>query len=100
MPAYFIGKIQVTDPACYAEYMKATPEVIARYGGRFVVRGGKCVTLEGPEVTERVVIIEFPTLAAAQDFFNSEDYQKAKTLREGAAIAQFFAVEGIAVPVG
>ena len=47
---------------------------------------------------ERVVILEFPTLDAAKGFFQSEEYQKAKTFREGAAVAQFLAVDGV-VPV-
>ena len=96
MPAYFIGKVQVTDWARYSEYIKATPSIIAQFGGRFIARGGECVTLEGPEETGRVVIIEFPTLAAAKAFFQSEEYSQAKKLREGAAIAQFIAVDGVA----
>jgi len=95
MPAYFIGKVKVTDPVRYAEYIKATPPVIAKFGGRFIARGGERITLEGPEVTERMVIIEFPSVAAAQDFYNSPEYAKAKALREGAAEAQFVVVDGV-----
>ena len=95
MSAYIIGRVQITDPARYAEYMRATPAVIAQFGGRFIARGGECVTLEGPEVTERVVILEFPTMAAAKGFFHSNEYRQAKLLREGAAVAQFLALEGI-----
>ena len=95
MPAYIIGRVQVTDWERYAEYMKLTPAIIAQHGGRFIARGGESVTLEGPEVTERVVILEFPTFAAAQQFFHSDEYRHAKTLREGAAIAQFFAMDGL-----
>lgn len=95
MPGYIIGRVQITDRAQYAEYMKLTPGIIAAFGGRFIARGGECVTLEGPEETGRVVIIEFPTFAAAQDFYHSEPYRQAKLLREGAAVAQFIAVDGV-----
>lgn len=95
MPAYIIGRVQVTDWPQYTEYMKLTPGIIAQYGGRFIARGGESVTLEGPEETDRVVILEFPTFAAAQQFFHSEEYRHAKTLREGAAVAQFFAIDGV-----
>ncbi len=98
MAAYIIGRVQVTDWPRYAEYMKQTPGIIAQYGGRFIARGGESMTLEGPEETDRVVILEFPTFAAAKQFFHSEEYQSARTLREGAAVAQFFAIDG--VPVG
>lgn len=52
------------------------------------------VTLEGPEVTERVVVIEFPTLERVKEFYHSEDYQQVKKLREGAATTSFIAIEG------
>ena len=98
MAAYIIGRVQVTDWPRYSEYMKLMPGIIAQYGGRFIARGGESVTLEGPEETHRVVILEFPTFTAAQQFFHSEEYQHAKAVREGAALAQFFAIDG--VPVG
>lgn len=78
----------------YSEYMKLTPGVIAKFGGRFIARGGESVTLEGPEEANRVVLIEFPTLAAAKDFYRSEEYRETKVLREGAATAQFLAIDG------
>lgn len=97
MAAYIIGRVEVTDWTRYAEYMKLTPGIIAQYGGRFVARGGESMTLEGPQETNRVVILEFPTYEAAQQFFYSKEYAHAKTLREGAANAQFFAIDGVPV---
>jgi uncharacterized protein (DUF1330 family) len=96
MPAYIIGRIQVTDKTRYTEYTKATPAIIAKFGGHFIARGGESVTLEGPEETRRVVIIEFPTLNDAKAFFHSEEYAETKKLRDGAAVAQFFAIDGVA----
>ena len=58
MSAYLIGQIQVTDLERYKEYMKASPGVNEKFGGRFIVRGGERVTLEGPEETRRIVVIE------------------------------------------
>ncbi|NIS14954.1 DUF1330 domain-containing protein, partial [Candidatus Saccharibacteria bacterium] len=49
MPAYMIARVNVTDWDQYSEYMKVTPGIIAKYDGRFIVRGGEMVTLEGPE---------------------------------------------------
>jgi uncharacterized protein (DUF1330 family) len=95
MAAYIIGRVQVTDWTRYSEYMKLTPGIIAQHGGRFIARGGESVTLEGPEETHRVVILEFPTFAAAHQFFHSEEYQHARSVREGAAVANFFAIDGV-----
>jgi uncharacterized protein (DUF1330 family) len=94
MPAYLIARVDVTDWPRYREYMKATPGAIARYGGKFLVRGSEVVTLEGPPETRRIVIIEFSSLDQAKAFYNSPEYAAARKLRAGAAIGQFLAVDG------
>jgi uncharacterized protein (DUF1330 family) len=94
MPAYVIATVEVTDWDRYREYMKMTPGVIAKFGGRFIARGGEKVTLEGPEETRRVVLIEFPDLAAAKKFYASPEYAAAIRVREGAAQMQLLALEG------
>lgn len=90
-----IARINVTDWDRYNEYIKVTPGIIAKYEGRFIVRGGEMVTLEGPEEKWRIVVVEFPDLQRAKDFYNSADYTDARKIREGAALAQFVAVEGL-----
>ena len=59
-----------------------------------IVRGGATETLEGPEETRRIVIIEFPSMEQAKAFYTSSDYQKAKALRDGAGEGQFIVVDG------
>lgn len=95
MAAYIIARINVTDWEQYREYTKATPDAIAQFGGKFIVRGGEVTTLEGPEETHRVVLLEFPTFDQAQAFYVSPAYQNAKKLREGAATGQFLLVDGL-----
>jgi uncharacterized protein (DUF1330 family) len=94
MAAYIIARVDVTDWERYREYTKATPEVIARYGGKFIIRGGEIVTLEGEPDRRRLVVIEFPTLERAQEFFHSPEYTRVKALRAGASVGQFLAVQG------
>ena len=95
MPAYIIARVEVTDWARYREYTRETPAAIARYGGKFIVRGGDLTVLEGEPETRRLVIIEFPTLEQAKTFYHSAEYTRVKALRAGAAIGQFLAVEGV-----
>jgi uncharacterized protein (DUF1330 family) len=95
MPAYIIARVEVTDWERYREYTTATPEAVTRYGGRFIVRGGRIVTLEGEPENRRLVVIEFPSLERAKEFFNSPEYSKVKRLRAGAAVGQFLAIDGI-----
>ena len=94
MSAYLLAQINVTDMDQYKEYTKLTPAIVEKFGGKFVVRGGEKVTLEGPEETRRVVLLEFPDYEAVQNFYNSEEYQAAIAVRAGAAEAQFIALDG------
>ena len=95
MAAYIIAFIEVTDAERYEQYKKLTPGAIARYGGKFVVRGGEKVTLEGPKENRRVVVLEFPTFEQARTFYDSPEYRHAKSFREGAAEASFILVDGV-----
>ncbi len=92
--AYIVARVDVRDWEAYREYMRHTPRVIQKFGGRFIARGGAMVTLEGPEETLRVVLIEFPSLEQAKAFYKSPEYARTKRLREGGGEAQFVAVEG------
>lgn len=94
MTAYMIARINVTDMAQYQEYIKLTPTIVEQFGGKFIVRGGDVLTLEGDVETRRVVVVEFPSKQAAQDFYNSEAYQAAINVRKDAAEAQFIVVDG------
>lgn len=95
MPAYIIVRLKIDAPEQLKAYQAATPSIIAKYSGRFVAQGGQVVTLEGPAETRRIVIIEFPSLADAQAFYHSPEYNAAGKLRKGIAVAEFVAVEGM-----
>jgi len=94
MPAYLIARVSVSDPQQYKQYTDRTPGVIAKFGGKFIVRGGQIVNLEGPPESGRIVVIEFPSLEHVQAFYRSEEYQQIKKLRAGAATGSLIAVEG------
>jgi uncharacterized protein (DUF1330 family) len=94
VPAYVIYEGQVTDPERYEEYKKkAAPSIIAA-GGRYVVRGGDVRVLEGDAPAGRTVILEFPTKQAAIDWYDGADYTAIRKLREGAAQARLYVVDG------
>ncbi len=95
MSAYMIARVRVTDPQRYKAYVEASTPLAARFGGRFVARGGKVHTLEGPDEGRRLVVIEFPDAEKAKAWFASEEYQAARKLRLGAAEAEFLVVEGV-----
>ena len=95
MAAYVIADVTVTDPAAMDEYRKQVPATIAKYGGRFVVRGGAHQIREGDWKPNRLVVIEFPTLDAARRWYDSEEYREPKALRIKAGRTNLVLVEGV-----
>jgi uncharacterized protein (DUF1330 family) len=79
--AYVIAILEVTDPVAYERYKAAAPATIAAAGGRYVARGGEITVLEGAHDGRRVVLLEFPTVAAAKGWYDGEAYREAKRLR-------------------
>ena len=95
MPAYLIVETDIHDPEQYELYKAASPGAVAAGGGRFLVRGGELAVLEGDWQPKRLVVLEFESLEAAKRFYESEQYQEAKRLRDGAADLRMVAVEGV-----
>jgi uncharacterized protein (DUF1330 family) len=95
MSAYVLVDCDVTDPMRYEEYRKLAPAAIAKYGGRYLVRGGATKVLEGTWQPKRVVVLEFPDVAAVQRFYDSPEYHAARTVRADAATMNLVVVEGI-----
>ena len=95
MAAYLIGRVSTDNSTLLSGYQAAVPEIIKKYRGRFIARGGTTITLEGPIEPRRIVIIEFPELSDAQEFYHSHEYTTARNLREGIAVVEFIVVDGI-----
>ena len=94
MSAYVIADVTVTDPVTMEEYRKHVPATLAKYGGRFLVRGGAHQTLEGTWKPTRLVVLEFPTLEAAHRWYDSEEYREPKAMRIKAGRTNLVIVEG------
>lgn len=95
MPAYVIVEISITDPEQYEAYKKLTPASIAAFDGKFIVRGGKTITMEGDWQPERIVVLEFPSVGRAQQWWHSGQYEKAKEIRHRSASTRMIIVEGV-----
>ena len=95
MSAYVIADIDVQDPVRYADYRKMVPASIEAYGGRFLARGGKVESLEGPWEPKRTVIVEFPSVERAKAWWDSAEYAPAKALRRAASQGSLILLEGL-----
>jgi uncharacterized protein (DUF1330 family) len=96
MPAYVIADVEVTDPAGFEEYRKQVPATVAKYGGRFLARGGALETVEGDWQPKRLVVLEFPSLQQAKRWYDSPEYKDPKALRLRTSKAKILLVEGVA----
>ena len=85
MTAYVIADVQVTDTAAYEPYRPLAAASIARFGGRFLVRGGEVELLEGEPQPERIVVIKFADAETARRWYRSEKYQRALKIRQAAS---------------
>ena len=96
MPAYLVANIEVTDSAGFERYRAAVPEVIARFGGRYLIRGGELHHVEGELPLKRLVVLEFPGMQAARAFYDSADYAPLLKLRLETTRSEVALVEGYA----
>jgi uncharacterized protein (DUF1330 family) len=94
MAAYVLAEIEITDKEGYTEYSKQVPPTIAKFGGRFLVRGGASEALEGEWPQRRRVLLEFPTMEAARNWWSSPDYEKPKAMRQAASRGCLLLMEG------
>lgn len=94
---YWVARVDVADAERYKDYVAANAAAFARYGARFLVRGGRFENPEGG-ARQRNVIIEFPSYQAALDCWNSPEYRRAWAIRQPVSSADVVIVEGYEGP--
>jgi uncharacterized protein (DUF1330 family) len=95
MAAYLLADLDVKDAAGIANYRAKVGDTITKYGGRFLVRGGAHEVLEGAWRPTRLVVLEFPDMAALKRWYDSADYKPLIAERKAAAATDVVAVEGV-----
>jgi uncharacterized protein (DUF1330 family) len=98
MPAILIADIDVRDPEVYARYRSANPAIVTKYGGRYLAVGGEVRVIEGDWTPRRAIIIEFPSMAALQVFYESPEYAEIRGIRWQSADSRLVAFETKASP--
>ncbi len=95
MAAYLVVDLEIVDQTGFEEYRKQVPQTIAKYGGRYLVRGGTTEVLEGDWRPKRVVVLEFPSVEQAKRWYECEEYRAPKALRLKTARTKLVLVEGV-----
>jgi uncharacterized protein (DUF1330 family) len=95
MAAYVISEVEVLDPTLIVKYRSLAQDSIARYDGRYIVRGGDVEPVEGGWAPKYIVIVEFPTMERARQWYQSPEYADALKVREKALNRRLIFVEGV-----
>ncbi len=90
---YWVAFGDISDPERYKAYIAENAIAFRKYGARFLVRGGSAETVEG-QARSRAVVLEFPSLKAAQDCYASPEYTKAMALRQDISMVDLTICEG------
>jgi uncharacterized protein (DUF1330 family) len=97
MPAYVIFDVEIRDMDQYQEFMKGVKPAIEAAGGKYLARGGAHKVYEGDWEPRRIVLFEFPSVAAFESFYNSAVYQSLKPIRDACSSARLVSVAGLDV---
>ena len=95
MAAYVIATVEKKDPVRYEEYRRMVLPIITAFGGRFIARGGRTEVLEGEWPARRLVIVEFPSLERAKEWWSSPEYSEARAIRQATSDGTLVVIEGV-----
>ena len=99
MAAYVISEVDVRDPEGFETYRSMAAPTIARYGGRYLVRGGQAALAEGSPEPNNIIVVEFPSMQRLLEWYASPEYAEALKVRRTVLDRRLIFVEGIAAPV-
>lgn len=99
MPALLIADIDVKDAEAYTAYRTANPDIVNRFGGRYVALGGETEVLEGDWQPRRTIVIEFPDMDAVRAFYSSPEYVELRKIRWRSADSRMVAIETLPEPI-
>ncbi len=94
-PVYLIIDIKPFNEDMYFEYSRKSPEIMKKYGGEYIVRGGTIMPFIGSWKAERIIIIKFPSINKLHECFGSPEYKEIKPLREKSSVSKAIIVEGV-----
>ena len=96
MTAYVIFDVEIKDAAQYKEFMDGVKPALEQAGAKYLARGGAHKVYEGDWQPRRIVLLEFPSVAAWESFYNGPVYRSLKSIRDACSSARLVSVEGLA----
>ena len=95
MAAYVVFDVEIRDAERYSEFMLQVKPALEAAGARYLARGGAHKVYEGDWTPRRIVLLEFPSLKAWEDFYLGPVYQGLKAIRDECSSARLVSVEGL-----
>ena len=95
MNGYAIAQVEVTNPEDYKEYLAKVTDIVAKFGGEYLVRGGEFQCFEGEWKYPRTVVIKFPTYEKALEWYDSKEYKPVKPIRLAISVANGIIIRGV-----
>ena len=95
MPAYVIFDVEIRDMAKYQEFLQGVKPALEQAGGKYLARGGTHRIYEGDWSPRRIVLLEFPSMAAWEQFYYGPVYTGLKAIRDACSSARLVSVEGL-----
>lgn len=95
MSAYVIFDVDIRDPARYQEFMAGVKPALEKAGAKYLARGGEHKVYEGDWQPRRIVLLEFPSVAAWEAFYTGPTYQGLKSVRDACSSARLVSVTGL-----
>lgn len=95
MSTYLIAEVNLQKPEKYQKYLEKVPGIVSRYGGEYLVRGGRVSYHEGEWKPKRMVVIKFPNREKALSFYESEEYKRFKKIRLETTDSNLIFVDGL-----
>ena len=95
MPAYLLVELEIVDPIGFGEYRKAVVPLVEKYGGKYLAAEDRVEALEGDWHPKRIVMIEFPSMQRAKEWFGCEEYREPSKIRKRTAKTKMILMEGV-----
>ena len=96
MAAYLIVDCKLTNPDLYEQYKLKAKPLVEKNGGEYLARGG-AISLKESRLWSptRMVLIRFPSVALADTFYHSAEYQEVLKISLASADRTLFILEGV-----
>lgn len=93
MPAYVVSMMSIQDAETYRKYTDRTPPTVKKHGGKFLTRGEPVTCFENTSYDGRMVILEFPSKAHVEAWYNDPDYKEAMVFRHAASTMHMLLIQ-------